>query len=70
MDLLALSFAQLLLGFFFVGVFILICVIVFMTYMYFATTHEEYAQEDRSDSSWNDEHLNFDTVTEFRNDFS
>lgn len=70
MDILALSFAQLLLGFFFVGAFILICVIIFMTYMYYATSKEVYGPKDRSDLSWNDEHTNFDTVTEFRDDFS
>lgn len=67
MDVLLISIAQLLLGIFIAGGLFLVVAVCYSTVYHMRQDHES---EDRSDISWNKEHDLFDTVTEFRNDFS
>lgn len=67
MDVFMISIAYLLLGLFIAGVLFLI---VAVAYSIVYHIREDQNAEDRSDTSWNQEHDVFDTVTEFRNDFS
>lgn len=63
MDILALSFAQLLLGLFYTGIFVLICLLAFTIYIEY--TADKIAMLDAQDES-----IFFDTITEFRSDFA
>ncbi len=66
MDVLTMSIAQLLLGFFFVG----ICVLIWcLTHSWFAENRQLTDTVLRSHKSWNNDHEFFDKITEYRNDF-
>lgn len=64
MNIFLMSLAMLMYGLFIAGGLTILGLVVYN----FVTAPRQ--MEDRSDTSWNTEHHFFDTVTEFRNDFS
>lgn len=66
MELLMMSIAQLLLGFFFAG----ICVLLWcLKHSWFAENRQLTDMFPRYSTSWNTDHEFFDKITEYRNDF-
>lgn len=67
MDILLISIAQLLFGLVFAGALFITVAVCYSTLYHMRNDHDT---EDLSDTSWNEEHKFFNTMEEFRSDFS